>query len=394
MPRIQSKTGYLMTGACVLIGPICGLDPLGLAPLLFVLGLGSLITYRLDHQRWPVPDRTLTIALGVLLAWAAASCLWAKAGIMAWEKLPELIAIAASALVIPVAIRGMPVRDVLISQRALLFSLLFGLLICLGDIALGGPIKHMHKHWPTIPVNAYDREVVCFSLFLWPAALVRFREGMRWSALAMLGLYTVGILFLQSHSAMVGMVLGIVTFGVAWLAPKLVQRGLSAITTAGFALAIPVGLLLTKWGLDQKESLQFSFRHRIQIWHFTADRILHWPLVGLGLEGSRAIPTADLPPDFLPLGGNTPPLHPHDFFLQIWLELGFVGVCATLYFMVRLFEKIGQLDRIPRMFALAVSAGALAVAAFAFGIWQGWWLACLALLTSMLLLAARRTENP
>jgi hypothetical protein len=138
--------------------------------------------------------------------------------------------------------------------------------------------------------------------------------------------------------------------------------------------------------------LPFSFRHRIQIWHFTAERILHWPFFGLGLEGSRFIPTGDLAPGFLPLGGDTPALHPHNFFLQIWLELGAIGAILALYFMIRLFEATGSQTSPARNFALAAAAAALAIASFAFGIWQGWWLACLALLASMIVLAKRKIE--
>jgi O-antigen ligase len=391
---MKSKTGIVIIIAAALIGPICGLDPLGLAPLLHALGLFSLIAYRIDHDRWPIPDRALTIAVCMLLAWIAASCFWAEAKNAAWDKLPELIAIAASALIVPVAIRDMPLAYAAKAQRTLLISLAVGLALMLGDIALGNPIKHMYKPWPIIPINAYDREIVCFSLFVWPVALVIFNKRLRCSSIILLVVSTVATLFSQSHSAMVGMLLGLGVFALGWIVPKIIARSLSAISAIGFAAAVPLGLAMRRWGLDQNPKLQFSFRHRIQIWHFTAERVLHWPLRGLGLEGSRAIPTADLAPGFLPLGNDVPALHPHDMFLQIWLELGGIGAIAALYFMIRLFEATGKQTAPAKIFGLAAAAAALAIASFAFGIWQGWWLSCLALLASMIVLAKRNGETP
>ena len=390
--KIQSNTGIVILIACALIGPISGLDPIGLAPLLHTLGLFSLIAYCADHKRWPLPDRKLTIAVILLLAWVTASCFWAASGPVAWLKLPELVAIAASALIVPVAIRDMPIADAVRAQRTLLTSLAIGLLLMLGDIAFGGPIKHLHKHWPTIPVNAYDREIICFALFAFPAALIVFGKGLRCSSIILLVVCAIATLFSQSHSAMVGIVLGLVVFAATWAAPKIIRYGLLVITVTGFAIAVPLALAMKQWGWDENPKLQFSFRHRIQIWHFTAERILHWPLQGLGLEGSRAIPTGDLAPGFLPLGNDVPALHPHNFFLQIWLELGAVGAILTCYFLFRLYEATAKQNPPASNFALAASAAALAIASVAFGIWQGWWLSFMALLASLIILAKRSAE--
>ena len=389
-----SRCGRVLQVTCILLGPICGFTPLGLAPLLHATGLALLLAYRADHGRWPVPDRRIAFPLLLLAGWIALSCLWANAGLTAWKKLPELLAIGASALVIPIAIRDLSAKDVELAQRMLVFSVLGGLLLCLGDIALGSPVKRLHWRWSgPVPVNAYDREIVCFALFLWPFALIRYREGFRESSLVLLGIYAAGILFLQSHSAMLGMILGMITLPIAWYAPRIVRLGLTAICAAGFALCIPIALLMAKWGLDQRDSLQFSFRDRIQIWHFTADRILNWPLVGLGLEGSRAIPLDGAPLNFMPLEGNKPALHPHDFFLQIWLELGIVGVGLTLFLIVRLVQAIPISDRPTRAFTYAAAVSYLGIAAFAFGIWQGWWMSALVLLVSITTLASRRIDG-
>jgi O-antigen ligase len=324
------------------------------------------------------------------MTYIALSCLWATAGTRAWEKLPELLAIAASGVILPIAVRDLPIEDLPKIRRALLAGIAGGIAFCFGDILAGEPFKIWHKGIPDLGVNAYDREIIALGLLLWPAALILSRRGWRVWAVAALAAYSIAIQFFQSHSAMTGMALGLVALGVGSIAPRLVRLAMTALSGAGFALCIPAAFLMKRHGLDQWDRLQFSFRHRIQIWSFTAERILHWPLFGLGLEGSRAIPTGDLAPGFLPLGQDKPPLHPHNFFLQIWLELGFVGVILAFAFMAALIGAIRKLPGPAQGYALGAAASFLAIATFAFGITQGWWLAALAFLVLTVLLAARQ----
>jgi hypothetical protein len=81
-------------------------------------------------------------------------------------------------------------------------------------------------------------------------------------------------------------------------------------------------------------------------------------------------------------------------FLQLWLELGAAGAVLAFACMAALIDSIKTLAQPSRAFALAAAAMFLAVASFAFGIWQGWWLATLAFLVTTLLIAARETERP
>jgi O-antigen ligase len=372
------------------MGPVAGLAPLGFAPLLHVTGLATLIAYRIDHQRWPLPRGPVVLPLCLLAAYMALSCLWTTAPSFAWIKLPELTAIAASGLIIPVAIRDLPPGDFTRLQNALLSGLLFGLLISAGDMAAGSPIKSLHWRWASVPVNAYDREIITLGLLLWPAALILYNRNRKWIAVTGLVAYTTGILFLQSHSAMAGMALGLATLGVAARIPILVRRGIVAIDWLGFALCMPVAFLLFRLGADQWPGLQFSFRHRVQIWHFTAGRILQHPLFGLGLEGSRHIPTADLAPGFISLDHDNVPLHPHNVFLQIWLELGIAGVLLTGFFIQRLLQASDAIPPPARAFTLAIAVAFLVIASVAFGIWQGWWMAILALIAPLMMIAGRK----
>ena len=390
---MRSKTGMVLCASAFAAGPIAGLAPLGLAALLHVTGLLSLVAYRIDHKRWPVPRYPVVLPLCVLLVYLAASCLWTTAPSHGWVKLVELTALAASAVVVPVAVRDMPAGDTKAVRTLMLYGWGVGFALCFGDLAAGGPIKRLHWRWPTLPVNAYDREIIALGLLLWPAALVAFRRGGRIPAVVALAAYTIGILFLQSHSAMAGMVLGLAVLALSTRFPATVRGCMMAVVAAGFLACVPVAFLMSHYGADHWDMLQFSFRHRVQIWSFTAERILHWPFFGLGLDSSRNIPVADLAPGFLSLAADKPPLHPHNMFLQLWLELGGVGCAIAFAVIARVLCATRYVQPPSQAFVMAASAAVLTIASFAFGIWQGWWLALISLLAIFLLVAALEKES-
>ena len=95
------------------------------------------------------------------------------------------------------------------------------------------------------------------------------------------------------------------------------------------------------------ERLPTSALHRMLIWDFTAERIAERPLLGWGMEASRTVPGGRGQPEAAALDRmrvtdpgqrrwfaephvQILPLHPHNGALQLWLELGAVGVGARL----------------------------------------------------------------
>jgi O-antigen ligase len=129
------------------------------------------------------------------------------------------------------------------------------------------------------------------------------------------------------------------------------------------------------------DGIAVSAAHRLLIWDFVATRISERPLLGWGMEGSRAVPGRDAHPSPETLGrfrlsgpaaGYLPnaellPLHPHNGALQIWLELGAIGafVGAMLAFL------LGRAAT--RAARPGVATAGAVTAMLSFGAWQEWW---------------------
>lgn len=126
-----------------------------------------------------------------------------------------------------------------------------------------------------------------------------------------------------------------------------------------------------------------SWLHRVAVWQSVSAHIPEAMPFGAGADYARiwkeTAPMIDVPGAATPL--SLMPTHPHNVFLQIWLELGLVGVISMAAFIFCGLRALTQVN--PRNgVAVAVSGalGAIAVSMFVEGsLWQVWRLAAMAL---------------
>ena len=127
-----------------------------------------------------------------------------------------------------------------------------------------------------------------------------------------------------------------------------------------------------------------SWAQRVNLWREAADRVLDgcmWS--GCGADFTRAWAAngamIEVPGSPIPL--REAPTHPHNVFLQVWLELGIFGVAtlfASLWFASRRFNVIEP--QRAAFAALAASAAATYISfMFEASLWQAWRIAVLSL---------------
>lgn len=74
-----------------------------------------------------------------------------------------------------------------------------------------------------------------------------------------------------------------------------------------------------------------SFKHRINIWNVVRDLIRDYGFTGIGLGNSVFISEYSKYTNFL----STKAMHSHNLILNIWVEMGIVGVFSFLWFIIR-----------------------------------------------------------
>ncbi|NKB55234.1 MAG: hypothetical protein GKS00_02760 [Alphaproteobacteria bacterium] len=389
-------SGHVL-GTAALLAPIAGVfAPLLIAPITIIAILGLLANHALHHGARFHSDRPLIAAVGILLSWAVISLFW---------TIDTQDAVAKSAVVVGVGViscAALVLGPSLIEherhalRRYVLAGVAGGFLLLFFELATSGTISQDVLGKAPIkysPINMFNRTPSVLLLFVWPAVAILWRS---WPLLAigLIGLGFISAYLLPSTSASIAYTVGSVFFFIALSAP----RGASLF----LALAIAFGILTAPFlprvapVLDpatireNTSSQNASLIHRLDIWAFTIKKIEERPLIGWGLNASRAIPGGDerynlYGRDGRVIGqGDRLPLHPHNGALQIWLELGLPGaICFAALFGLAALRTVRQTERAGAAAALAAIATAAPIWLLSFGIWQTWWLAML-VLTAML----------
>lgn len=354
------------------------LAPLVVVALLAVVALG-----------WRQRQATMPAAawLGLALAaWGAASALWAvepSRSLFEAARLAALILLATAAYQ---AFSGAPDRPL---NGWLLAGAVLGAALTILDQHSGHALRALVRGLQSwTEALGYGLKPAASVLALLLPALLAL--PLRWPWRAAAGLLLLGAIFgMPAQAAKIGALAGLAGFGLVWLLGQRAARAI-AIGSALLVLLTPalLGVLLAR--NPDISAMQGSAAHRVLIWDFSLDRIAERPWLGWGMESARAIPGGrDLIPAealtrfhldgqrewFEVVRAQRLPLHTHNAALQIWLELGAVGAALA----AALVLVLGWRATSPA--AAGTFLAAIAIGSLSYGVWQGWWVCLLAILT-------------
>jgi exopolysaccharide production protein ExoQ len=259
----------------------------------------------------------------------------------------------------------------------LLGGLALGVAMAAADLvthgALGAPFTE-RAYQPA----GLNRASVSFAILLLPASAVLICRGQTIFALIMATMTATTICVLAGTAAKAALITGLPVSLLIYLSSA---RGARAAAIVSVAVIVTAPLTFARLEripalTEAADAIKLSAGHRLLIWSFAGDRVAEHPLVGWGLDSSRAIPGGRDP---IRPGETWLPLHPHNAPLQLWLELGVPG--AVLFALVVAHAWLALANaRWPRLFA-AATGGSLAIALIAcvaaYGIWEEWWLGTL-----------------
>lgn len=319
---------------------------------------------------------------GIIIALAAASCLWAYQQDFAVERTGKMALTLLPGLLLP----GVMVTLSHEYPRREVFLRWFGgalaaaaALICL-EYFLDMPLyAYLHSDFrsPDGFFYVYNRASVILCLLfigyagMWiyslkpkgKADVVLFAAACG----AMLCLFAVS----KSQTAQLAVLCGLLTLllfpvraRAAWV--------LLAIALAGGIAGMPFIVLALQGFADsiQPGSLFFeaSIPHRLEVWRFVTQEIFKHPLTGQGIEVTRHLTTESMQA-FVKADSI---LHPHNAALQIWVEFGAVGAAIFSGMAVYMVRGIRRLPTQAARITLAMSIAFLSVLMTGYGLWQGW----------------------
>jgi len=139
-----------------------------------------------------------------------------------------------------------------------------------------------------------------------------------------------------------------------------------------------------------------SIIHRLLVWEYVSNQVLEKPFLGYGIGTSRLIGQniiLNIPNSNSEIKGGIP-LHPHNNFLQIWLELGLIGIILLTLLWLKALKFAYFVRNKSYIMGTGISISILnifIVSNLSFGIFQAWWLSVIAL--TLLLLIQNNEYN-
>lgn len=376
-----------LTFSAALVGPLAIIAPLALAIVLPVTALVAAATSWRTGRPVTPPLVPSAICTGVL-AWSGTSAAWSADPGLVWSIWLQIAAIAASALTLLGVACTLDDDARVRIGTALVYGVTTGLGLLAVEWMSGIVFDQSVGAWafeklghPFKP-HIFNRGCAVLALLLWPAAYVLYARKGFVGAAALIATASVMIAQFESLAAVAGIVTGIIVgfVSVRIAKPCIVALGLAFVLAGGMAAAPVLPRLVAPADIATMWNIPGSSYHRLLIWSYSAQIIGERPVTGQGLNASRAIPkqVADDP------RAGEIPLHPHNAFLQWWLELGGIGVALILGLLLiglrgaaRLAPSQLSFARPAQAAALALAASAIVMGGTAYGIWQTWWMATL-----------------
>lgn len=355
--------------------------PLGVVPLSLAVALVVALAEWQSGERFSRPAPAVGWAALLFAFWAVLSAAWAIDPVWSLETWARVVpTILAGGFLVLHCSRQPPERRQRLAIWLLAgFALAATIMVIEGvaDRALNLVLAHLVDQVPdsgSFRLNRMNRGATALAILVWPAAAAlagRLPEARRWAVLLLPAAIAVLLSFFVSTAALVGCVIGLVVALMTLAAPRLAGRALLA-AVAILLLVMPlVAQNLADRGWADDETLDLSLRHRVFIWNFTAEEAAKRPFTGWGLDASRDLASND---ERFDAAHSALPLHPHNAALQIWVELGAIGVLlgGTLLLLV-----LARQRREPPLAAAldgGLAASFLAIGFISYGIWQYHWL--------------------
>jgi O-antigen ligase len=380
-----------------LFGPLIVFLPRATAPLLIATAVISVgITVWLKRGL-SLPRAPWVLPAAVFIGYASLSVFWAPI-------LGDGLAQAAAFLLVFVPFLGLmgllPTLPETARRRiemAFLLGFALSFPIFLTEAMLDQPIYRLIKGIASeveVNQNLINRSAVLYSLAAWPAALILYRHGYRGLAHGLpVAVLAAMLVATYSMAAQFGTLAGLLLLPLAIRSTRVTRLLLIVLVIAGFAGAIGVSRGLGALGAVDMTGLTSSIRHRVEIWDFTAQRIMEQPIFGHGLDASRHIDNHGAVTRFNRPGAPIIPLHPHNMFLQVWLELGTVGAVFGAWMLGAVILATRRLDPPTQRFVLPAAGATLFMQSTSFGAWQTWWVCGILLMVLVFSIVAREHET-
>jgi O-antigen ligase len=249
--------------------------------------------------------------------------------------------------------------------------------------------RHFEYSW-------LDRGCSVLSVCAWALIYLLVNAKKHLKAFILYSAIFILLLASDSTASFVAFILGGIAYIAVYFSPR-IMGFLLALSVIAYMVIMPIFSLKhdPREITSEYKKIPISYAHRLFIWKFTATKSMEDPLIGKGIGSSKLVPVLDS--DIVPyLQYNLSPLprHPHNNVLQIWLEMGAIGLAIAGAYVWNILGQLRSLSKKNPNFGAATHAvfiNYFFIGMVSFNIWQSWWM-MVALFMILLMNIVRHNE--
>ncbi|MCP5375381.1 MAG: O-antigen ligase family protein [Rickettsiaceae bacterium] len=274
-------------------------------------------------------------------------------------------------------------------ERILIASLLASGIIFFIESLTGGKasiaFKELiqKKETQVFLLHNLDRGMALLTLVSWVVISIFLKRGNRAAAFLLYFALLEGLSFSDNLAALVAHFIAGGVFLLTRLTilrnPKILSFLLLISSLSMIIFAFKINPLKIS---EKNEVLPTSAKHRLFIWNFVAKNSKEYPLLGIGFNSSKKFPVTDS--QIIELFGqklHPLPLHPHNNILQVYFELGAIGLilylslaCKYLLIIGKNYKTTSSRNKDLICSLYACFSVYFIIAMISYNVWQSWWL--------------------
>ena len=249
---------------------------------------------------------------------------------------------------------------------------------------------------PTSRSANFGRGIIILLMIMPFSTAMYLNKGKRILALSVIILVSTIVIFGPNHSAKIALFITILSSIIIYfLGPRsFLYFGVISII---FIMLLPVissKILPSIGNIEknnyynvpwQKTAAGGSIIHRLLVWEYVANEVYKKPLLGHGAGTSRLIGQniiLNIPNTNQEIKGGIP-LHPHNNFLEIWLELGLLGILIINLLWIKIIKYGIKMRKESYVIGTGICSSIIAIfiiSNLSFGVFQSWWMSVITLI--------------
>lgn len=337
-----------------------------------VLGIIACIEYFIYAKKLPKINKFLLLFIIGFLIFAGSSYFWAIRPSTVLDRIIKL-----SLLVIPSLFLLFTAHSATIIKKEYLkflpYSLICASILLSIETYFNYPLYrllHGITVENTVAPAVINRALIVICVLLWPTLYKLWTEKNIIITAILIITTSLAISLSVCQSAMIALIFGALTLLISTQRPK----ALLYIIGAGIIIGIFSSPWIAQYLFDLRPEILMNWTganaaQRIELWDFVARKALESPWYGWGIESTRHIDNFDSAKIFY---STTRIIHPHNFALQLWIELGILGALSGAAFIMLCIKNILIINKKQLPFIIAGFTTILIINLVGYGIWQGW----------------------